>query len=423
MTSQQSYGRGRADGPGPAVPGAEEVITIDGVDQGEHRDRAWLQAALALTRLLVGEVERSEALHTVARRLREVSGADYVAIGLDNPAYPEGTGFFAAVEGLGLEHLADKPTSKQGLSARVVQTGVAVVSPTITLEEGFDPPAEVAGALAVLGLGMYLPLTVAGKVLGVLVAGWRRGSPQERVAAQEVPLVEMFAGHAALVLQQFQARLLVLQERDRIADDLRDVAIERLLAIGTHLHGLAGMVTRPETRQRVSEAIDDLDESTQQIRTAIFALQQERSQDRRSTSLSILDRIDAARAVLGITPRLVVDGLVDRTLPPAVERELVHAVGECLASAATHRPSSSVEVIVRVTAEDVTLRVSDDGQLPPLPHADTDLAQARDRAQRLGGSCTVDTETTAEGPDEVVIAWRVPRTDPRDDRSAPRPGS
>lgn len=384
----------------------KRTITIVDAQSSEYRREQWLQAALDITRLLLSDTQRSDALRMVAKRLVDVSGADYVAIGLSNPAYPEGTGFFEAVAGtLGVDHVSGRLSSKQGLTAQVVATGVPVISRNITEEEGYNPPPEVAEAMSVLGLGMYLPLRAAGRVFGILVVGWRRGSPHEDVAADEVPMMEMFAGQAALTLQQVQARLMVVEDRDQIAKELSTTVIDRLFAIGTHLHGIAGLVQPLEAQRLMGHAIDGLDEATGQIRSAIFALHPDTGALRRpSTSDQVLDELDVAAATFGFTPRFVVEGPVDRNLGPLLQQELVRAVREALSNAASHADVTKAEVIVRVSGHQVALTVKDDGAVDERQPVEGALAQLRARARRLGGDCSV----RSAGSTGTVVFWELP---------------
>ena len=383
----------------------KRTITIVDAYSAEYRREQWLQAALDITRLLLSDTQRSDALRMVAKRLVDVSGADYVAIGLSNPAYPEGTGFFEAVAGtLGVDHVSGRLSPKQGLTAKVVATGVPVVSRTITEEEGYNPPPEVAEAMSVLGLGMYLPLRAAGRVFGILVVGWRRGSPHEEVAANEVPMMEMFAGQAALTIQQVQARLMVVEDRDRIAKELSTTVIDRLFAIGTHLHGIAGLVQPHEAQHLMGHAIDGLDDATRQIRSAIFALHPDTSGQQQSSSDRVLDELDVAAATFGFTPRFVVEGPVDRNLGPLPQQELVRAVREALSHAASHRNVTKAEVIVRVTEDRVALTVRDDGEVDERQPVEGALAQLRARARRLGGECSV----RSGGSSGAVVFWELP---------------
>lgn len=379
----------------------------------EQRRQQWLEAALEMTRVLLSDAERSEAARVAVRLLRDVAAADYTALVLLDDAYPGGAIAFEAVEGLDMGHLAGTPGRLQGIAAQVAATGEGVVSARITKEPAFDPPVPVAEALSVLGPGMYLPLAAAGRVFGVLVVGWRRGASAEHVAPTEVWLVEMIAGQVALALQQIQARSLVVEDRDRIAHDLREVTVGRIFAVDAHLLSTVAMISEPDARDRVNEAINELRDTNLQLRSAISTLDQAETSEPRSASGLMLDEIDAARTTLGLTPRLVIHGPLDRDLPPYLRRELAGGLREALANAASREAQSSVEVDVNVTASEVTVRVSDDGQPLEQQPIGGALSQLRARSERLGGSCGV----RLEPPGTTVVEWMVPLTIQREDVS------
>ena len=69
----------------------------------------------------------------------------------------------------------------------------------------------------------------------------------------------------------------VVQERERIAGELLDDVIQRVFAAGLTLEGAAGLTTKPEVRQRIEEAADDLDTVIRAIRDAVFNLPHPRS--------------------------------------------------------------------------------------------------------------------------------------------------
>lgn len=372
----------------------------------ERRRHEWLRAALETTRVLLGEVNRNDALRLVTRQIREVSGADYAAIVLADSGTSEGHVSVEAIDGLGLERVDGQPIPSQGITATVIKTGEGVVSEDLPSEPDWNPPPLVATDLSVLGPGMYLPLLVGGDVLGVLTVGWLRGNPVERVGSNEVALVKMFAGQAALALQQFQAKLLVLEDRDRIGRDLRDVVIERLFAISTRLESAAGLSDRPEVRQRIGEAIGDIDQTTRGVRTAIFQLRNDGVPDDRAASEHLLDELDNARSALGFTPRLVIRGPLDRRLPLPLQHELLHAVRQALGDAATHARPSMVEVLVYMDENRLRLVVTDDGaeRTGVNVPASSIAADLRARATRLGGWATI----RPSDPAGTVIEWQVP---------------
>ncbi len=377
----------------------------------ERRRQQWLEAAAEVTHLLLGDVKKDQALGTVTRLLREVSGADYAGILLLDPTSPD-TVDMEAVEGLGLEPTSGTRTTVEGIPAQVVGSGRGLVSADITREEGYSPPESWREALSVVGLGMVMPLNAPDEILGTLYVGWVRGSPHARPAAREAPLVEMFASQAALALQQVRAqdnraRLLVLEDRDRIASDLHDAVIQRLFAIGTRLHSAVGLSTRPEVRRRITGAIDALDETTQEVRSAIFQLHHPEAENLPSVRESLLTEVDAARAVFGFTPRLVLHGGTEG-ISPEGQRVLLEIVREAFALTARRGLPHHVEVELRSSADDIALRVSDEGagtETVEELRAEPRFAALAARAEHFGGTCTIRIEPAGR----TTLVWRVPR--------------
>ncbi|MEQ7123729.1 GAF domain-containing protein [Actinopolymorpha sp. B11F2] len=372
----------------------------------EDRSRNWLMAASEITRVLLRETNLRKSLRVVARRLREVSAADYVSISLADPRYPRGTAIVEAADGMGAEHLAGHIllNNKQALWTQVAQSGKGIISRDITSHPAYNPPSELAETMSAIGLAMYLPLVAGETVLGVMCAGWRCGSPYTDIAEQEVPWMEVFAGEVALALQQARAQMLVMEDRDRIARELHNVAVTRLFAIGTHLHVLTGMAGQAEVRRRLGHAINDIDETIRRIGPAVFACGEAGATDQQPVSVQLVEEVDAASSVLGFTPRLVVCGRLDDRLPAHVGSELVLAVRESLADVATHTAVSRIDVNVQVAADHLTLTVNDNGQSGERLAGGSTLGWLRDRAERLGGTVAVQ----AAAPPGTTLSWCVP---------------
>jgi hypothetical protein len=62
-----------------------------------------------------------------------------------------------------------------------------------------------------------------------------------------------------------------LEDRERIARELHDTVIQRLFATGMALQSMASQLPE-EQSQRLEQAVDDLDETIREVRTAIFGL-------------------------------------------------------------------------------------------------------------------------------------------------------
>ena len=104
-----------------------------------------------------------------------------------------------------------------------------------------------------------------------------RKADRNPFAAADLEMAESFAGHAAVALELAAARndlqrLIILEDRDRIARDLHDHVIQRLFATGLSVQSVSAAVQDPTLQARLVRAVDDVDETIRQIRTSIFDL-------------------------------------------------------------------------------------------------------------------------------------------------------
>jgi two-component system, NarL family, sensor histidine kinase DevS len=76
----------------------------------------------------------------------------------------------------------------------------------------------------------------------------------------------------------------LLAERDCIAGELQDHAIQRVFAVGLALQGTIPRARSADVQERLNAAVDDLHAVVQDFRTAIFGLR------RRSTDITGLRR-------------------------------------------------------------------------------------------------------------------------------------
>jgi signal transduction histidine kinase len=208
--------------------------------------------------------------------------------------------------------------------------------------------------------------------------------------------------------------LLVLEDRDRIARDLHDVVIQRLFGVGMSLQ----TAPRTDVAERLKTAVDDLDETIRDVRMAIFQLHHRPG--RAVLRDAVAAELDEARKILGFAPRLVVSGPVEHGVPDEVRPHLLAVLREALSNAARHAEASRVEVELRVDS-DVVLTVTDDGRGIGEPSRQSGLHHMRQRAESLGGQCSV-----RPGPAVgTVVEWRVPAapaTGGRQGAGGPGPG-
>jgi signal transduction histidine kinase len=202
-------------------------------------------------------------------------------------------------------------------------------------------------------------------------------------------------------LQSSLEHVAVLQDRERIARELHDKVIQRLFAAGMTLQTTLPMAARTEVASRITQAVEEIDETIRDIRRTIFALE---SRTRRGVRVDIFAHVDAAREVLGFTPELRLEGPIDSAVPEATADHLLATLFEALSNVAQHAGASKVDVAVEASDE-LRLEVADDGAgLPDRIEPGQGLRNMERRALELGGNATVRPGKGAG----TVVEWRVP---------------
>jgi signal transduction histidine kinase len=272
--------------------------------------------------------------------------------------------------------------------------------------EGVEPLDTPQGQVAVQVLAQ--PLRTPDDVLGVLALVPFEGTsltPDQRQLASNV------AGQAALALmlargRSEQERLVLLEERDRIARDLHDLVIQRLFATGISLSGAARVADTPQpVVDRLESAVDALDTTVKEIRATIFELHQPVGLADGGLRGRVLEEAAASAVVLGHAPATRFSGTVDASVDDTLAGDLIGALREALANVAKHAHAEHVEVLVAVEHGTLLLQVTDDGVgVPGELSRRSGLLNLAERAARYGGTCTI-----APGPyGGSVLTWRVP---------------
>jgi len=251
-----------------------------------------------------------------------------------------------------------------------------------------------------------LPVRSRGAVYGNLYLTEKRGA--DEFSDEDVAMAEALALAAGIAIENTRLHdrvriLSVLDDRDRIARDLHDRVIQRIFAVGMTLEGATRLEELAPVLERVNKAIDDLDTTITEIRTAIFELD---SSTRRGLRHGVLELTAELSPLLGVRPDVTFVGPIDAGVPPHVADHLLAVLREALTNAAKHAQATTVSVIVTV-ADEVTLEVIDDGtgtETPLAAGSGMGLANMRSRAEKLGG--TFEMHNVPGGG--ARVAWRVP---------------
>lgn len=357
-----------------------------------ERQRSWLEASARLHESLQTPIELAAALPHIISGAQAVSGA-------------------VAVGAFGLE--AESPV----LIAADGRDGGRLAEAAVRLEEqlraAFRAEQPDQARLSRHRSVLFVPLRT--QLLPTLVLAIILDSRPDstRQPAQEQALAMSFADQAALALDRLQALTdreehAVVADRDRIARDLHDVVIQRLFATGLQLQGVRARAD-PVVRERMDQAVQDLDTTIRDIRSTIFELKH-RTGDPVSLRHEAGQLIGEYAVVLGFTPTLRVVGPVDTLVGADIREHLLAVLREALSNIARHADAASVLVEFEATPHEVAVRVTDDGCGLPAERQESGLRNLRQRATDLGGAA----ELVDVQPHGTALSWRVPLVSPQD---------
>ncbi|WP_329558177.1 GAF domain-containing sensor histidine kinase [Streptomyces uncialis] len=395
----------------------ESILTTLAVAAGVAIDNArlyersqqrelWLQATAEVTQSLLSGSERAVVLALIADRAREIAGADLVVVAL--PAADRDSLVVELADGLEADRYR---ALRLAVSSGLIGTAFTRAVP-VTGEDMDDPgPAAYLGGPTGLGPGVAIPIGTGAGVRGVLLLV--RASGRAPFLAEEIRPVLGFAGTAAVAMELAERRsdteqIVLLEERDRIARDLHDLAIQRLFATGMTLQSAGRFIDHPEASERVERAVDDLDATIKIIRSTIFGLRTQVEGEGERLRARTVRAVAVAAASLGFSPGLRKEGLLDTQVSRFVADHLLAVLGESLANVVRHARASRVEVTLRTNGREVTLTVADDGVGIEGSGRHSGLRNLSDRAERCGG--TMELSSPPGGGTRLV--WRVPAAGP-----------
>ncbi len=367
----------------------------------EQRRQRWQTAAAEISReLLAGE---SDPLPMITKRAREVGEADFAGILLQVSGTEEL--LVAAADGVGAATLLGTlvPIEKSLAGKALVDGRDLVVADARATERVYAGDSVPDGP----ALLVRLPDTGDGMPGVLALSRSQGGSPFD---SEEQEMIEGFADHASVALklahaQEARRRLSLLEDRDRIARDLHDHVIQRLFAAGLGLTGLASRTQEPETRQRLTQYTDQLDDTIQAIRQTIFALQRHRET---GAQARVMEIVRDASGALGFTPDLRFEGPLDALLDGDIVDHVTAVVREALANAARHAHATTVSIILSAAdGQHLAVAITDNGQGIGDPSRVSGLGNMRARAEQLGGSFAI-VSPVKPAAGGTRIEWTIP---------------
>lgn len=361
----------------------------------------WLTASVEISAQMLAATGE-DPLRMIARRVIEIADADLVSVSLLDA---EGQSLVIEVAfGEQSDQLVGRAFPVAGsLAGKVIADRQPMLLASVA--DSAEPPSHLA---EVVGAGplMVIPLRGTGLPRGVLSV--LRTRDRQAFSPTELAMAAGFASHASVALEladsrAAEQRLVLLEDRDRIAMDLHDHVIQEMFAIGLSLQGIAGQLDDERLSGRLRQKVDDIDRTIRRIRTSIFALHSSVTGTAGGLRQKVLEVVSDLTPGLGFVPQVAFAGLLDLDLDDQLTDDVLATVREALTNVAKHARASSVMVDVVLAGGELTVTVSDDGIGPSgWSIRCSGVAHLRIRAEKWAGTLQI-----APGPSRgTVLTWK-----------------
>ena len=382
-----------------------------------RRRQNWLQASTDITQQLLAS-EGEEPLRVIAWRTQQMADADAVTVVL--PVAGTDQLMVEVATGAGAEQMTALSYPMSGtLSMHVLETGVAALVADMTEEQEYTVHLS---EVVPIGALMALPLAGSHGTRGVLLVARLFGRP--RFTDADLEMATTFANHAAIALELSDARadqqrMVLLEDRDRIARDLHDHVIQRLFGAGLTVESVAAGLRDSASGGRLEQVVGDIDDTIRQIRSSIFRLRGPIAMGTSQVRMRLLDLIGELTPLLGFEPQVDFTGSVDLLVTDEVLDDLEAVLREGLTNVARHAEASRAQVAVVVGAGELRAEIVDNG-IGLSGTRRSGLANLRYRAEQRGGNFEIISPVDFGSPATVgqtsdssleggtLIRWRIP---------------
>lgn len=311
-----------------------------------------------------------------------------------------------------VDHVTEPPANpgavaaNEGITGWVFTTGQALNLANVGVDtRGGDATKGREESL------LAAPLAVEAQRIGVITIT-KPGKNQ--FTDEDLRLLKIISAQAAVIIQNARLReetqrLMIADERNRIARDMHDGVAQSLYSIALNLQVCLKLLrTKPDAIRDKLLGLQSLaSESLTEVRKYIFGLRPSILEEY-GLPMAIERSLEEFERVHGIKGTFQRSG-VRQVLAPAVEREVFGVLQEALANVMKHSGASEVVVRLDIRGDHGRLAIQDNGRGFDVDAAiagardgrSLGLASMRERVQSIGGTLTV-TSREEEGSTLVV---------------------
>jgi signal transduction histidine kinase len=334
-------------------------------------------------------LDLDKILHLVAEKARELLGSDIAALGL---VAEDGQEFVVGA--------TSGPSEAFSFGrGRSILGGPDCIGPCTSSNADGEPNNSAFACPVIRGdylkAHLAVPLKTRDKVIGALCVGTRAS---REFIKEDIDLLSGLASQAAIAIENARLHrqvrsLAALEERERISKDLHDGIIQSIYATGLGLEDGIQLVDEDpgKAKQRLEQAIEDLNDVIKDVRNYIFNLQPEVLYGK-EIGQALADLVKGFKINSLVDAELVVGEGIDGLLSQEQKKHLFHIAREALANVAKHAGASKVSLELLGAPDGLTFSLEDNGVGLDSERARTGgqgLRNIAERVKLLGGDCEI----------------------------------
>jgi len=201
-------------------------------------------------------------------------------------------------------------------------------------------------------------------------------------------ILEIFEIETDIMIRNMEEAQVVANERERIARDLHDGALQQVYASGLLAQSLKHHV-KPENNDEADRLVKAINQAIDQLRE--FLPQQKSDVVSVDLAGALLPKIEEARQYIQVKTTWDIEALSPLSIDQA--RHLTAFLNEAMSNAIRHSKSTEMEILVQYHENLLIVEVRDFGEgISPAAEQGYGLKNMRDRARLLGAELHIDSE-------------------------------
>jgi signal transduction histidine kinase len=366
------------------------------------RNARLLEAGL----ILASELSLEAVLERIVELAVEVTGARYGALGILGPDRDIIEFITTGVTEGERRAIGHPPIGRGILGALIVEghplriTEIARDPRSVGFPPNHPPMHSFLGA----------PVKARGKIFGNIYLTEKQGA--DRFDEHDEAALVVLAAQAGVAVEnahlyqearENDQRLAVVEERERIAKELHDGAIQSLFAVGMGLQAAATLSGNSDLEQRIEGAVGEIDRVIRDLRNYIFGLRPGILADRQLDQ-ALRHLAEDLQSKSGVTTVVEIEGEVAAELAFRAA-DVIQLAREALSNVGRHAKAATCSVSLFRRDSVAVLEIDDDGggfDMDASQGKGQGLRNLADRAAALGGELSI--ESSPEVGTKIRVA-------------------